>query len=66
MGQLSVPTTGMVYVDADQVFMGWDKKPRPELYDPVGKLHPSAEGKKIWAYLLAPWLEDAPMKTAQK
>jgi lysophospholipase L1-like esterase len=57
---------GLAYVDADQVFMGWDKKPRPELYDPVGKLHPSAEGKKIWAYLLTPWLEDSTLKTAQK
>jgi len=55
---------GIVYVDADQVFMGWDKKPRPELYDPKGKLHPSAEGKKVWAFLLAPFLEDGPMNTA--
>ncbi len=47
----------MAYVDADYVFMGWNHKPRPELYDPKGKLHPSAEGKKIWAWLLEPYLK---------
>jgi lysophospholipase L1-like esterase len=47
----------LAYVDADYVFMGWDHKPRPELYDPKGKLHPSAEGKKIWAWLLEPYLK---------
>lgn len=49
----------MAYVDADYVFMGWNHKPRPELYDPKGKLHPSAEGKKIWAWLLEPYLKDS-------
>jgi lysophospholipase L1-like esterase len=48
----------MAYVDADYVFMGWNHQPRPELYDPKGKLHPSAEGKKIWAWLLEPYLKD--------
>jgi lysophospholipase L1-like esterase len=47
----------VAYVDADYVFMGWDHKPRPELYDPKGKLHPSAEGKKIWAWLMEPYLK---------
>lgn len=48
----------LAYVDADYVFMGWNHKPRPELYDPKGKLHPSAEGKKIWAWLLEPYLKN--------
>ncbi len=56
----------IAYVDADYVFMGWDHKPRPELYDPKGLLHPSAEGKKIWAAMLEPWLKDPSMKTASK
>lgn len=47
----------VAYVDADYVFMGWDHKPRPELYDPKGKLHPSTEGKKIWAWLMEPYLK---------
>jgi lysophospholipase L1-like esterase len=51
-------TDNIAYVDADYVFMGWDHKPRPELYDPKGKLHPSAEGKKIWAWLLEPYLKN--------
>jgi lysophospholipase L1-like esterase len=52
-------TDYMAYVDADNVFMGWNHKPRPELYDPKGKLHPSDEGRKIWAYLLEPYLKDS-------
>ena len=48
----------VAYVDADYVFMGWNHKPRPELYDPNGQLHPSAEGKKIWTWLLEPYLRD--------
>ena len=47
----------IAFVDADYVFMGWNHKPRPELYDPKGKLHPSAEGKKVWAWLLEPYLK---------
>ena len=54
----------MAYVDADYVFMGWNHKPRPELYDPQGLLHPSAEGKKIWASLMEPFLQDSGAKTA--
>lgn len=55
---------GIAYVDADYVFMGWNHKPRPELYDPKGLLHPSAEGKKIWASLMEPYLQDSGVKTA--
>jgi lysophospholipase L1-like esterase len=45
----------IAYVDVDGPMMGWDEKPRRELFNDDG-LHLSAEGYRLWAVLLRPFL----------
>jgi len=56
--------TNVAYVDADYVFLGWDHKPRPELYDAKNMLHLSSEGKKIWAFVMDVALNAPAVQTA--
>jgi lysophospholipase L1-like esterase len=48
--------TSMDFIEAFDVFLGADGKPRPELYV-ADKLHNNAEGYKIRAELVRPYLE---------
>jgi lysophospholipase L1-like esterase len=43
------------FIDVDQVMLGWDERPRRELYVEDG-LHLSAEGYRIWTMLVRPYL----------
>ena len=45
----------IAYLDVDGTMLGWDEKPRPELYAADG-LHLSAQGYQLWATLLRPFL----------
>lgn len=45
----------VAYVDVDGVMLGWDEKPRPELYQADG-LHLSEQGYQLWTTLLRPFL----------
>lgn len=45
----------IAFVDVDGPMMGWDEKPRPELYQADG-LHLSDQGYQLWATLLRPFL----------
>ena len=45
----------LAYLDVDGVMLGWDEKPRPELYATDG-LHLSPQGYELWTMLLRPFL----------
>ena len=45
----------VAFVDVDQAMLGWDEKPRHELFLSDG-LHMSAQGYQIWSTLLRPFL----------
>ena len=45
----------IAYLDVDGVMLGWDEKPRPELYATDG-LHLSPQGYELWTMLLKPFL----------
>ena len=45
----------IAYLDVDGAMLGWDEKPRPELYAADG-LHLSAQGYQLWTTLLRPFL----------
>jgi lysophospholipase L1-like esterase len=45
----------VAFVDVDGPMMGWDEKPRPELYRADG-LHLSDQGYQLWTTLLRPFL----------
>jgi lysophospholipase L1-like esterase len=49
----------LAFLDVDAVMLGWDEKPRRELYAADG-LHLSAEGYRLWSTLLRPFLESGP------
>ena len=49
---------GVAFVDVDNVMLGWDERPRPELFVPDG-LHLTPTAYDIWTTLLRPLL-DAP------
>jgi lysophospholipase L1-like esterase len=44
------------YVDVDAAMLGWDGKPRPELFLQDG-LHMTAKGYEIWNMLVRPFLQ---------
>lgn len=46
---------GVVFVDVDNAMLGWDERPRPELYVADG-LHLTAAAYDIWTMLLRPLL----------
>jgi lysophospholipase L1-like esterase len=45
----------LAFVDLDDVMLGWDERPRKELFVEDG-LHLSAEGYQIWSAVLRPYL----------
>lgn len=45
----------LAFVDVDNAMLGWDEKPRPELFLTDG-LHLSAQGYELWSALVAPFL----------
>jgi lysophospholipase L1-like esterase len=45
----------LAYLDVDGVMLGWDEKPRAELYAADG-LHLSPQGYELWTMLLRPFL----------
>ena len=45
----------VAFVDVDGPMLGWDEKPRRELYQPDG-LHLSDQGYQLWTILLRPFL----------
>jgi lysophospholipase L1-like esterase len=45
----------VAFVDVDWAMLGWDERPRKELFVPDG-LHMTAEGYQVWAALLRPYL----------
>jgi lysophospholipase L1-like esterase len=49
----------VAFLDVDGVMLGWDEKPRKELYADDG-LHLSAQGYQLWTAILRPFLAGAP------
>ncbi len=45
----------LAYVDFDTLMLGWDEKPRRELFVEDG-LHLSPQGYQLWSTVLRPWL----------
>ena len=45
----------LAFLDFDNVMLGWDEKPRPELFVADG-LHLSVEGYRIWSAIIRPYL----------
>jgi len=54
--QLCEDDRNFVYVDIEPSMLDDEGRPRPELFDDDG-LHLSAEGYRLWAQQVAPWLE---------
>ncbi len=46
----------IAFVDVDQAMLGWDERPRPELFVSDG-LHLTAAGYELWATLVRPLLD---------
>ncbi len=46
----------LAFLDVDGVMLGWDEKPRKELFVEDG-LHLSAQGYQLWSFLLRPLLQ---------
>jgi lysophospholipase L1-like esterase len=46
----------IAFVDIDGPMLGWDEKPRRELFVPDG-LHLTPDGYQIWTFLLKPFLK---------
>jgi len=47
----------LAFLDVDGVMLGWDEKPRKELFVEDG-LHLSVQGYQLWNYLLRPFLQE--------
>jgi lysophospholipase L1-like esterase len=47
----------LAFLDVDGVMLGWDEKPRKELFIEDG-LHLSPQGYQLWNYLLRPFLQE--------
>jgi lysophospholipase L1-like esterase len=46
----------VAFVDIDNAMLGWDEKPRPELFVSDG-LHLSSDGYQVWSVLVRPLLK---------
>lgn len=46
----------LAFLDVDGVMLGWDEKPRKELFQEDG-LHLSAQGYQLWNVLLRPFMQ---------
>ena len=46
----------LAFLDVDGVMLGWDEKPRRDLYVEDG-LHLSSQGYQLWSTLLSPFLQ---------
>ena len=45
----------LAFIDFDTLMLGWDEKPRRELFVEDG-LHLSPQGYQLWSAVLRPWL----------
>jgi lysophospholipase L1-like esterase len=45
----------LAFIDFDTLMLGWDEKPRRELFVQDG-LHLSPQGYQLWTSVLRPWL----------
>ena len=45
----------LAFIDFDTLMLGWDEKPRRELFVEDG-LHLTAQGYQLWSTVLRPWL----------
>ena len=45
----------LAFIDFDSLMLGWDEKPRRELFVEDG-LHLTAQGYQLWSTVLRPWL----------
>ena len=45
----------LAFIDFDTLMLGWDEKPRRELFVEDG-LHLTAQGYQLWSAVLRPWL----------
>lgn len=52
----------IAYVDVDGPMLGWDERPRQELFVEDG-LHLSAEGYRLWTTLVRPFIAVPPVNT---
>jgi lysophospholipase L1-like esterase len=55
----------LAFVDVDHAMLGWDEKPRPELYVPDG-LHLTPAGYQILNALVRPFLGPAPTSSSSR
>lgn len=55
----------LAFVDVDHAMLGWDERPRPELYVQDG-LHLTPAGYQILNALVRPFLSHAPTSTASR
>jgi lysophospholipase L1-like esterase len=54
----------LVFIDVDHAMLGWDEKPRPELFVEDG-LHLSPQGYAVWTALLRPFMGAPNAPTSQ-
>ena len=54
-GQTEERDDRLAFLDVDGVMLGWDEKPRKELFADDG-LHLSPQGYQLWNVLLRPFL----------
>ena len=55
----------LAFIDVDQAMLGWDEKPRPELYVEDG-LHLTAQGYAVWSALLRPFMGTPTVRTSDR
>ena len=53
----------LAFIDVDQAMLGWDEKPRPELYVEDG-LHLTSQGYAVWTALLRPFMGPPTVRTS--
>ena len=55
----------LAFIDFDTLMLGWDEKPRPELFVQDG-LHLSPQGYQLWTTVIRPYLVGPAMTEAKK